>query len=82
MTYIDCDELACRIAEACIGLKRPDGATARESFDHIKRIDSHSAAGWMFAARRAAEYIAECCNANHPGSVEIKSIAIESERTQ
>ena len=45
MTYIDCDELAVRIAESCIGMERPAGKSARESFEHIRRCDSHADCG-------------------------------------
>lgn len=82
MTYIDCDELAVRIGEACMGNRRPARFTARQAFEDIKRLNPDAANGFMAAARSAAEYIAECCNANHPGSVEVKSVVVESTRTQ
>lgn len=81
-SYINCDELAVRIGEACMGNKRPNGMTAREAFDDLRRFEPNVAAGFMRAARAAAEYVAECCNAVNPGSVEVKTVTIETHQKQ
>lgn len=76
MTYIDCDELAVRIGEACMGNRRPHGFTASEALRSIERLNPDAAYSFMRAARSAAEYIAGCCNADNPGSVEVKSVLV------
>lgn len=78
MTYIDSEEISVRIAEACLSNRRPVGTTAHEAMQQLEAIDAESARGFRRAALAAAEYIAECCNANHPGSVEIKTVTVES----
>lgn len=82
MTYIDADELAVRIAEACMGNARPKGITAREAIEQLLAIDRDTARGFQRAALSVSEYIAECCNAEYPGSVEIRKITVETEATQ
>lgn len=78
MTYIDTQELAVRIGEACMGNRRPAGMNADDAIKDIRRISPEGAAGLERAALAAAEYIAECCNANRPGSVEVKRVLVES----
>ena len=56
----DPNELACRIAEAAIGVKRPKGVTAH---DAMKVFPDEERAGFYKAAERATEYIIECINA-------------------
>lgn len=82
MTYIDCDELTVRIAEACMGNKRPAGFSAQRSIEDIRRLNAEALDGFRRASLAAAEYIAECCNAVHPGSVEIKHVSVETRNTQ
>lgn len=65
MFEIDGEELACRIAEAAIGFKRPAGMTARVALDAMRRITTTGGTpdvvpGFERAARVAAEYIAQC----------------------
>lgn len=76
MTYIDTLELTVRIAEACMGNKRPINTTAEEAFAQLQEMDRETAAGFSRAAFVSATYIAECCNAANPGSVEIKRVLI------
>jgi hypothetical protein len=54
---IDEAELACRIAEGVLGLRRPDGATACEAVDGVSND-----ADWRSGARMALQYITECIN--------------------
>lgn len=75
-TYIDTEELAVRIGEACMGNKRPNRFTARQAMDDIHRMSPYSAAGFERAALAAAKYIAECCNQVNPGSVEVTEYVI------
>lgn len=71
MTYIDVNELTVRIAEACMGNKRPARMTAKEALKDIERLNPDAAVGFTNAALAAVTFIAESCNANHPGSVEV-----------
>ena len=82
MTYIDVDELIVRIGEGCMGNRRPAGMSAREAVESIRSMSPESLAGFERAALRAAEYIAECCNAINPGSMEVKRVAVGSTATQ
>lgn len=82
MTYIDCDELAVRIGEAIMRNHRPKHMTARQAFEDIKRMNPDAAADFMSAGRAVADYIAECCNTNNPGQVEVASIADNNGGTQ
>jgi hypothetical protein len=59
---IDSAELALRIAEACLRMKRPPGATARESLDQLRTAEPEFIAGFDRAAIRAMEYFVECIN--------------------
>lgn len=75
-TYIDMDELAARIGEACILNSRPPGCSARDAMRQMREIHPDSASGFERAALAAAKYIADCCNAANPGSVEVKPVII------
>lgn len=57
---IDADELSCRIAEACIGVKRPKGTSARQA---LASFDEETRTGFFKAAEIAVEYITSCINA-------------------
>lgn len=57
---IDGDELACRIAENCMGITRPEGKTAKQAMDQLRGEYPDIVAGWYLAAEAAAEYLAEC----------------------
>ena len=76
MTYIDVDELTVRIGEACMSNKRPPNMTAQEALADLRRIDPQVASDFERAALAAVNFIAECCNANHPGSVEVKRVVL------
>lgn len=54
---IDPAELACRILEGAMGIKRPPGATALQS---LSTLDEEARVGMYRAAENAARYIAEC----------------------
>lgn len=69
---IDPEELACRIDEAILNLKRPNGATATQALEFDNRPEFRRAAeGFRRASRVAAEYVAECVNAVSPGKAVI-----------
>lgn len=74
MTYIDMEELALRIGEACMSNRRPVGLTAREAMLDLAKIDAATADGFRRAALAAANYIADCVNAENPGQVEVKQV--------
>lgn len=59
---IDPIELSVRIAEACLGMRRPPKMSAVEAFEEFKSRDPDMAAGFNRAAVRAAEYFVECIN--------------------
>jgi hypothetical protein len=80
--YVEEKELTVRIAEACMGNRRPEGMGASEALDSLYSMDADAAAGFTRAALAAAEYIAECVNAIYPGSVEIKRFPEETKTTQ
>lgn len=46
MTYIDVDELTVRIAEACMGNKRPDNASAQQAFRQLEKMSQETADGF------------------------------------
>lgn len=50
-------ELACRILEGAMGLKRPAGVTAIQA---LSELDDQARAGMYQAAENAARYICEC----------------------
>lgn len=51
-------ELACRIAEAVLGLKRPPGQTAEQAMDGM----DDAGLAFRHAARVAMDYWRECLN--------------------
>lgn len=57
---IDGEELACRIAEASMDLRRPLGSTATEALDLADRSIPGQGQRWRAAAAAAASYVAEC----------------------
>ena len=57
------DELACRIAEASMGAKRPMGATAAEALAEAEKVDPGQAKRWRDAADRAVMFFHECIKA-------------------
>lgn len=56
------DELACRLAEAAMGVKRPAGATVQQAFAQMAMIDPDQPARWRRAANAAVLYLHECIN--------------------
>lgn len=62
------DELAVRIAEASMGVRRPPGATPAEAFAQMERLDPGQAARWRKAADQAVLYFHECINAGRQPS--------------
>lgn len=54
---IDPNELACRILEGAMGLRRPAGTTAIQA---LSELDPEARAGMYQAAANAAKYISEC----------------------
>lgn len=61
-TEIDSAELTLRIAEACLGMKRPPGLPATEALGQLRKHQPDIMAGFDKAAIRAAEYFVECIN--------------------
>lgn len=61
-TEIDSAELTLRIAEACLGMKRPPGIAAQEALGQLRSSQPDIIAGFDRAAIRAAEYFVECIN--------------------
>lgn len=57
---IDPSELACRIAEGAIGVKRPKGVTPQQA---LSDLDKESRDGFYRAAYNAAQYMTECFTA-------------------
>lgn len=82
MTNIDVAELTVRIAESCMGNRRPEGMSAADALSQLRKLDPETVRGFERAALAAANYIAECCNAENPGSVEVKAVFVESEQIQ
>jgi hypothetical protein len=62
MAYIDVAELTVRIAESCMGNRRPLGLSAEQSLAQLREMDADTADGFRRAALAAAEYVVECCN--------------------
>jgi hypothetical protein len=56
-------ELACRIAEASIGLKRPPGVTAIEALAQLRAVEPDTVASFYRVADRAVLFFHECVNA-------------------
>lgn len=59
---IDATELTLRIAEACLGMRRPPGRSAKEALAQLRAIHPETVASFDKAAIRAAEYFVECIN--------------------
>jgi len=57
-------EMACRIAEAISGLKRPAGTTAEEMMNKVRETNPIAHAQYYRAAGAAAKYIEEAINAH------------------
>ncbi|RSV15698.1 hypothetical protein CA235_07560 [Sphingomonas sp. ABOLF] len=57
------DELACRLAEASMGVKRPVGATVSQAFAQMAIIDPGQPDRWRAAADAAVLYFHQCLNA-------------------
>jgi hypothetical protein len=62
------DELACRIAEASMGVLRPAGASVEQAFAQMDSIDPGQSERWKRAADRAVLYFHECINAGRQPS--------------
>lgn len=75
--YIDTDELAVRIAEACMGVSRPAGSTAADALSQMGRVAPEIVPGFHRAAKAVTLYIAECVNAEHPGQIEVAEVTVE-----
>lgn len=61
-TEIDSAELTLRIAEACLGMKRPPGMSAKAALAQLRAAQPDIIAGFDRAAIRSAEYFIECIN--------------------
>jgi hypothetical protein len=59
---INTAELTLRIAEACLGMKRPPGTAAAEALGQLRAAQPDIIAGFDRAALRASEYFVECFN--------------------
>lgn len=57
------DELACRIAEKCVGMKRPAGTSATEALAQLEAEFPDIVAAWRASADAAVLYFYECVNA-------------------
>lgn len=51
---LDAEELACKIFEAGIQIKRPPGLTAKQA---LATMDPEDRAGWIHAANVAVEFV-------------------------
>lgn len=74
IAVIDLNELAARICEISIGIKRPEGISGADWMEAIHQGDPLTASGFQAAALAALEFISESMNAADPGSFEIKHI--------
>jgi hypothetical protein len=59
---IETAELTLRIAEACLGMKRPPGMSADDALGQLRSAQPEHVGGFDRAAMRAAEYFIECIN--------------------
>jgi len=59
---IETAELTLRIAESCLGMKRPPGMSAEDALAQLRAAEPEHIAGFDRAAFRAAEYFIECIN--------------------
>lgn len=57
------DELAIRIAERCLGMRRPPNGTAAEAFAQMDSVEPGMSDGFRSAADAAVLYFHECINA-------------------
>jgi len=55
-TEIDSAELTLRIAESCLGMRRPPMMSAKEALAQLRAVEPEHIAGFDRAAMRAAEY--------------------------
>jgi hypothetical protein len=62
MAKVDSAELTLRIAEACLGMRRPPGMTAEDALAQLRAAEPEHVGGFDRAAMRAAEYFIECIN--------------------
>lgn len=76
---IDQTEMACRIAEAVIGAKRPDGASPNFA---LVRLGPELEGVFLKAAAAALEYVGECSAAAAPGKTRMISPAEVSSGTE
>lgn len=61
-TEIDVAELTLRIAESCLGMKRPPDMPAKDALGQLRSSQPDIIAGFDRAAVRTAEYFVECIN--------------------
>lgn len=59
---VETAELTLRIAEACLGMKRPSGMSAKDALAQLRSAEPEHVGGFDRAAMRAAEYFIECIN--------------------
>ena len=57
---IDSSELALRIAEACLDMRRPQDVSSKDALEQMRMIAPGHVDGFIRAAAKAAEYITEC----------------------
>lgn len=62
------DELACRIAEACTGMRRPPLVSASGALDQMASVNIDMVAGFRKSADAAVIYFHECINAGRQPS--------------
>lgn len=55
-------EMALRIGQAACGIKKPEGLSAEEALDEMRKIDAETVAGFYRAAWAAAQYLEESIN--------------------
>lgn len=56
------DELTARIAERCLGMRRPVGKTAAEALAQLEGVNPDIVAGFRAAADAAVIFFHECVN--------------------
>ncbi|MFS0736967.1 hypothetical protein ABC347_07945 [Sphingomonas sp. 1P06PA] len=56
------DQLALEIAIACLGMKPPAGATPKQAFDQMARVEPAMVSGFYAAADRAVMFFHQCVN--------------------
>lgn len=64
---IDMEELAARIGEACMMLRRPVGVDGVAALRIMRDRNPVATAGFQRAAAAAVQYLAECYRAVDPG---------------